>query len=226
MSRNFLGPILLLSLALFLVPYAAGAPVGGNISNGTSSGATAQTEGQIYDVVAGNVSNVNVTGTSITERWAGFYGNISGGIKLADSSNNVFFEWTVSDLTDAVVYIANGSVSSWATTNIEAANYTLMPTYIEVDATDEFNNTFNATEAFTSTTYNIAGTPYAATWSGGSQGSLKTYSLYDKGGDVLIWAAKATAGSTGFDSSNLDYQALVPVNGSTSLSYTFYLELP
>ena len=215
--------ILVAIFAISLMNFALADPVGGSVTTGASSSMAASAAGTV-NLTGGNVTEVNVSGYSSTTRWGGFYGEISGGIRLADSSSNVFYEWTVSNVTNAVVYAANGTISSWA--SIAAATASDMPSYLQQAASDNFTNTFTASEAFTSPSLNVAGTSYALTWQNGAQGSLKTYALKD--GSTLIWAGKAIADTTSFKggSDTVDYQILAPASNSGNTLYYFYLELP
>lgn len=45
-------------------------------------------------VWAGNISRISISGVSLTTHWAGFYGNISGGITLDDENNRTLYNWT------------------------------------------------------------------------------------------------------------------------------------
>ncbi len=217
--------VALCAFGLMLTAVAAqSGPTGGQTTVGGSEQGTDSSTSTV-DIEGGNVTEVNVTGNSITGRWAGFWGEVSGGIKLTDTGNsNSFYEWSVSDVSGSVVYATNGTVSSWAA--VTPGNDSIMPAYVQADVTDNFNNTFTATEAFTSASLNVASTPYTSTWQNGAQtATLKTYSLTE-GGSTLIWAAKAVADTNSFQSGEtVDYQLLVPAD-SGGLTYTFYLELP
>ena len=213
---------LLVVMAMCIMPMAFAAPTGGTVDElAQETGAAAVV--QTVDIEGGNVTGVNVSTTSITGRWAGFWGNITGGIELSDSSANKFYEWTVSNMDGAVVYVSNGTVSDFG--SLAAATVSDLPSYITGAATDNFSNTFTATEIFNSSSVtNITSTPYAQSWQSGSQGTLKTYALKDTDGD-LVWAGKAQNDVTGFNGETLDYQILVPAD-STVVTYSFYLELP
>ncbi len=218
-STIILVGLLLISLVAISV---MGQPTGGTLATGTTeswSGTTSTSTG----IQGGNITEANITGYAQTDRWAGFWGEITGGVRLADSSANVFYEWTVSDVTDSVIYAANGTVSNWGT--VAAAGVGDMPAFLTTAATDNYTNTFGSTEAFNSSSLNIASTPYTSTWQTGSQGALKTYALKDADDTDLIWAGKAIADTASFASGTLDYQVLVPAYTS-SISYNFYLELP
>ncbi len=213
--------IMFVAFALFavlLVPSALAEPTGANVTIGPSERGTATTA-ETVDTEGGNVTEVNVSGTSITGRWAGFWGTVEGGIALTDAADNAFFEWTVSNVTGAVVYAASAAVTDFST--LTAGNDTVAPAYVQADVTDNYNNTFNVTDTFTSASLNIAGAPFVTTL--GGAGALRTYSLAD--GTTHIWAAEAVQDSTGFNTETVDYQLLAPAN-SAGITYTFYLELP
>ncbi len=212
-------------LVLLAMPLAYAAPDGATVTVGATERGTSNAAGTAT-TEAGNVTEVNVSGTAITTRWAGFYGNISAGLVLSDAANNKFYEWTVSDVSGSVVYAANTTVSDWSTTNIVAATVADMPAFLTGTTADNYTNTYNAQETFTSATYSIANTNYATTYSSGAAGNLKSYSLKATTENALIWAGKALDDETAFDGGQVDYQILVPVDGTTTTTYNFYLELP
>ncbi len=215
--------IVLMILILAFASMAIAAPTGGNI---TASGAQDRGTGSTSESLTtegGNLTEINVSGTSITSNWAGFYGNLAGGIELSDSSSNKFFEWTVTDMTGAVVYATNAAVSDWSGATIQPATNTDMPAYINSAGTDNFTNTYDSTEAFVSASLNEANTPYVTTFdSTGNPGNLKSYALTDT--SALIWAGLAVNNDDAFNGGVVDYQILVPADNSGQ-QYNFYLEL-
>jgi len=212
--------ILLVSINIVLA-----APGGANVTEGASSGAsgTSSTSTNIED---GNVTFLDVYSQQVTGKWAGFFGNVSGAIVLGDSSNNLFYSWTISNFDGAVVYASNDTVSNWGDANILVANTSVVPSFIDGDGADNFTNTFSANEAFTSSSLNKANTPYAQTWQDGSQGTLKTYALYSAADNANIWAGLVDDDSASFQGAavTVDYQILLPAQALTT--YNFYLELP
>ncbi len=212
-------------LVLLAMPIAYAAPDGATLTVGATERGTSNPAGTAA-TQAGNVTEINVSGTAITTRWAGFYGNISAGLVLSDAANNKFYEWTVTDVTGSVVYAANASVSDWSTANIVAATVADMPAFLTGTTPDNYTNTYNLQETFTSATYSIASTNYVATYSSGVAGNLKSYSLKATAENALIWAGKALDNEVAFNGGQVDYQILVPVDGTTSTTYNFYLELP
>jgi len=210
----------LVSILLFANFASAQAVTGGTtVAGGTQS--WSGTSSTSVNILGGNITEVNVSGYSQTGRWAGFWGEVSGGLKLSDSTNS-FYEWTVSDVTGAVVYAADAAVSNWG--SVAAAGTLDMPGYLTAGATDNFTNTFNTTgKTFTSTSLSVGSAPYTNTYSSGAAGNLETYALKD--GATLIWAGKALSNEASFNGGTVDYQLLVPANG-TQETYNFYLELP
>ena len=225
MRYNIKYIVAVLAVVLIAFSYSAYAAPAGASTNQfseetyTSAAGTSTTEG-------GNVTGLNISGDQQTVKWAGFFGNISGGIVLKDSSGDSFYEWTVSDVTNCTVYAANESVTTWSNL-ANAAPSNMYSWLVTAGSEDAYNETFK-TEA----TANFNGGAITAnsttTWTSGSQGVLRTYSLIEGGGvTTLIWANKANASYTGFDGSLVDYQVLVPAPESPStLTYSFYLEIP
>ncbi|MGM5480090.1 MAG: hypothetical protein ACQESC_01385 [Nanobdellota archaeon] len=208
--------------AVFLMTasLAFAAPGGASTTVGASEQASG-TSSTAVDTEGGNVTSVDVSGTSVTGKWAGFFGNISGNIMLGDSSNNEFFEWTVSNVTGAVVYAANTSVTDWGLTAAAEAD---MPSYVQGSGTDNFTNTFTATEAFNSNSVSVASAPVATTWNSTGVGNLKTYALKSGADSASVFAGMAVDDTDGFNGNSVDYQIVVPSESTTT--YSFYLELP
>jgi hypothetical protein len=214
--------IVLVSTLILFVSLAAAAPTGGTLVNGTTEHGTGTASGT-FTAQGGNVTQINVSGTMMTTKWAGFYGIISGGIQLADATANTFYQWTISNFTGAVVYAANSSVSSW---DLRAINESVAPMGIRTAGSDDYNHTFTVNASFNSSSIGIAATPYVRTYQGGSQGQLRTYGLVTSDNAINIWAGVAIDNTTSFKTGqNVDYQILVPAK-TTGTTYNFYLELP
>ena len=204
------------------IAIASGAPGGAETEVGGSERGDETTSGTA-DLTGGNVTAVNVTGQQNTGRWGGFFGNITGGIQLGDLNMGLFYEWTVTDFTDAYVYVANDSVSDWG---LAAATNANQPSYIQGSATDNWTNTFDTTDDFQSSSIAlIANVPYTLTYNDAGTGTFRTYSLYSPGSNAYVYAGQAIDSVTGFDGSTVDYQILAPAD-SGIVSYQFYLELP
>ncbi|MEM5826005.1 MAG: hypothetical protein QW480_00330 [Candidatus Aenigmatarchaeota archaeon] len=210
---------------------AVAAPTGASVTQvgDQERGSESSSPGQVQ-TQGGNLTYVNVSAYQITGKWAGFYGNISGDIRLADSSNNIFYKWTISDPTGSVVYVCTGTVSSWTTANIVPlyANDNLLPSFLKSGA-DSFNVTFTSQEQFTSASLTINNVNYTYTYSSNQPGNtFKTYALKATNENVMIWAGKAVRAGTSFKNTAVDYQVLagVPAQYPNTVTFYFYLELP
>ncbi len=216
--------LMLAFVVMILAAYVVvGAPVSGTIEEGAQETAGAAGAAGQVTTEGGNITEVNVSGEQITSRWTGFYGEVSGNVSLEDANNNVFYYWSVSDVTNATVYAANETVSSWSLSAAAAGD---MPDNLQETAPDNFANTFGSTEEFKSASMTVGATPFASTWSDGSAGNLKTYALKD-GDNALIFAGKAIADESSFKGGGdtVDYQILA-AGYESGVTYNFYLELP
>ncbi|MBM3200559.1 hypothetical protein FJZ53_06480 [Candidatus Woesearchaeota archaeon] len=81
--------------------------------------------------IAGNVTEVIISGYSVTQSWQGYMGNVTGVITLEDSSNYTMYNWNVTN-PQGEVYAANNSVT-W--TNIQCFNLTATGTDGSCDQT-------------------------------------------------------------------------------------------
>jgi hypothetical protein len=222
MIKKLLLPVLFL---LLFAPFALAAPGGADVTNEQSESGTG-TSVDTSSIEGGNVTYADVTSNQITGNWAGFFGNVSGGLVLEDASANSFYEWAIDNWDGAVVYAASGSVSDWTGGNIGPLSNVNAPAHIQSAGTDNFTNTFNETGDFNSTSLNEGSVPYVNTWQDGSRGTLQTYALYSTADSEQIWAGLVDDDSSSFKgaTTTVDYQILVPAEGSTT--YSFYLELP
>jgi hypothetical protein len=74
-----------------------------------------------HSALAGNVTEISLFSYTTTQSWQGYYGNVSGTIQLADSVDNVLYNWSVADPEGEVYATINGSVN-WI--NIQCFNFT------------------------------------------------------------------------------------------------------
>lgn len=111
-------------LAVFMIGYAnAASPSGASVTpvtNTTSDFTSVSPES--HAAIAGNITAINLTGSSTTQAWSGYYGNVSGEIKLADSSGNSMYNWTSDATVPGEVFASNISSVTW--TNIQCFNFT------------------------------------------------------------------------------------------------------
>ncbi|MFH1133640.1 MAG: hypothetical protein V1735_04055 [Nanoarchaeota archaeon] len=73
-------------------------------------------------VYAGNVTGITITATTMTQAWAGFYGNITGTITLDDANNNTMYDWAVAS-PEGEIYASEATAIDWTTGNVRCWNY-------------------------------------------------------------------------------------------------------
>ncbi len=79
-----------------------------------------------HDAYAGNVTELSVTGYSTTQSWQGYFGNVSGVVQLADSDDNVMYNWTLAS-PEGEIYAAQNDSLEWS--YIQCFNFTATGTY-------------------------------------------------------------------------------------------------
>lgn len=181
----------------------------------------------------GNVTQVNLTGTnSSTERWAGFYGNLTGSnLVLGDSSGNAFYAWAVGNPNELwKVYASTQNDVNWA--NLAAGQCeagTNVYNWVFNGAwADNYTNTFTHSGADTFADATITAN-YTLTYEHNGAETWPTYHLQDgTGTDDDVWAAKVLTTATAFnDAAGVVYQLMVPANpaDNTYVTYYFFLEI-
>lgn len=210
----------LVAFSLVFIGSASAAPTGANITGTANETWSWTPTSTSFTAYGGNITEMNLSAYQVTGSWVGFWGQLSGGVTLRDASGHIFYEWTVSNMTDAAVYACNESSVSWS--SITAATAANLPSYINDGGTDDFNNTFTAQETFTSASLSVNNVNYTTTQ---GTANFKTYALYDTTNTVLIWAGKAINNGGAFNSETADYQILAPAD-SSGQTYYFYLEMP
>ncbi|MBW6442807.1 hypothetical protein K0A97_03470 [Patescibacteria group bacterium] len=117
---------LFLSLLILLVPYViASIPQGVDPEEGNSTRPPIQ-DPQSVEAQAGNVTELNINGFATTKTWQGYFGNVSGTIRLADASSNIMYNWTQANPRGQVYATTNDTIL-WE--NIQCFNLTASGTF-------------------------------------------------------------------------------------------------
>jgi len=206
-----------------------------------SSGVAA---GQV-DAQAGNVTELNIVGSSVTRYWQGYYGNISGSIILGTSSGFNLYEWAEASPRGEIYASRNDTGISWP--DVGCANDSQVANedgFIGADSiltVDSVNNTFNYTThpAFTIGGRDVSGCRSVSVNGTGTGNIFWETLLVDNGtsieahDDIIIYTGLIDQDQIGFDGSSYDFQMLVgePGNGSEEFpngnptTYYFYVEI-
>lgn len=78
---------------------------------------------------AGNITEVNINAYSSTQTWQGYFGNVTGTIQLADSTDDVMYNWTLAS-PEGEVYASSNNTIFW--TSIQCLNYTAISDYSDI----------------------------------------------------------------------------------------------
>lgn len=195
--------------------YAIDDPAGGVTVVGTSGQLTTSTAGNAT-AQGGNVTYVNVSATSTTSKWQGFYGNVTGTLQLG-SGSNVFYDF------GNVVF---NTIFATTATNFDWANLAAT-TAAEIDTTWNLAaGTDNTTSVFTSTATiaSIGSVPSTTINNNFTTGIMEDGGDADKGDYAFAGTINST-GALGFDGNSYQYEILVPVNSTDNDVYNFYLSL-
>ena len=205
----------------------AGIDVGQSSRANLSGGAPQSTA-----VQAGNVTEMNISGQTITDHWAGFFGEISGNITLENSDGDVFYDWTGLTSVAGEVFASNDSGVNWAGIGCASvAEVLALETFLGIVPSDpdRINQTYTSTSH---PAFNVSGTQLsgcnstnAYVNSGPSATAFYQILLTDTEGDP-VFTTLINDTTTGFDGNTHDFQLLVaePDSVGTTPLY-FYVEL-
>ncbi len=200
-----------------------------------------------YEVpaIAGNLTELYITGVSQTNSWQGFFGNVTGTIILEDASGNRFYDWSAAE-PQGQVYASVNETITW--TDVECAPIDDAPyrdfwngfySMLDTDY-DSINRTYNHTdhpEIYVGyTTLNNCRTAYTFVDSERQTEDFPSLLLSSDNNSTLIFTAileNKTAGARssimGYDGNQYDFQLLVAEDGSQgndqTTPYYFWLEI-
>jgi hypothetical protein len=235
-------------IMVVMAAFVLGAPNGPDtLQRVSSSTRTLSSTGNAMQGMAGNVTELRVNTSMITQGWQGYYGNVTGTIVLDDALNNSMYSWTLADPSGEIFATRDNDGLDWSSSNIICANSTTISTEEAAlnfnlgvgQSTDGINETFNyathpafnvSAKGFNADTCGFTVSTYVNDTSG-----LRSFNetlLYSIADTSLVYTALIVPGGTGgfkTDSSAYDFQMLVAENGhqgdATPTNYYFYVEL-
>lgn len=196
--------------------------------------------------LAGNLTELSITGISQTKSWQGFFGNVTGTITLEDAAGNRFYDWTATE-PQGQVYASVNNTISWTTVGCAPmhSDLTYLNTWhsfyvMDNNDYDSINNTYTATshpEIYVGyTTLNGCPTAYTFVNNASQSADFPSLLLTSDSDSTLIFTSvleNKTTGArssvTGFDGGLYDFQLLVAEDGSAGNSattpYYFWVEI-
>ncbi len=240
--------VIFAAAALLLASLAHADPAGPtDIARGASERAPSAAPTQVQ-AEAGNVTSLQIMASKITNRWQGFYGNITGNITLSDSSSNAMYNWIETAPRGEIYAVNDSAIPTWSKvfcfnfsnnlsdgqnvvqrfngTDVERT-LGLNPT--DADGVDEtFNRTFTGSFQLAGNSIDSASgcRTVALNVNGGYQEQrFQEVLLTDN--NSIIYAAILENSQAGFQGAPTDFQLIVGENGDTAIptSYYFYVEL-
>ena len=220
------------------------APQGAGYDEGATGTFTKTTSGS--DAAQGGyISEANLSTSSQTTKWQGYYGNVSGHIALEDASGKEMYNWSADVSNGGEVFaVARGSVPDFTVVDTKDITEAQADYALTTDGTWSGNGSDSVTLTFGSggndnSVFYVSGQTVGAT-SRNKVNTLKsdgTASLFeeviltdqDTINDVsdMIWTCLISDNAENFKGTTSDYQMIVPTTdkGDATVTYYFYVEL-
>ena len=174
----------------------------------------------------GNITYANVTGTVLTDKWASYFGNVSGNITLDDNGANAsVYSWSWALATGGEICLSTASAYDFSTPTVATgANVDTAWAFSGADA-DSGANTFAGACTLDFAQGSVVGTQYIDIKGASTYNSCV---IYDGAGAAETDYAFCTALADGlnYNSSTVHYEVMVPTTvGNVLETYYFYVEL-
>ena len=199
--------------------------------------------------MAGNVTQLSIIGSTVTQTWQAYYGNISGKITLDDASNNTIYDWNLASpegevyASESPVDFTHGNVRCYDFNMTDDGNsaFNTLAEYEELlglapDDSDGIDETFTPGTGyrhFYVGSYLIDDVcPTTQLYGPDSQKDPDRFQqvlLYDNTSNKIVYTSIIEQDQLGFDGNSWDFQMIVGENGHdgdiTTTMYYFYVEL-
>ena len=236
MKKLVLALIILINFSLVF----AVQPFGANYTLINSTTATPDAA-QSIPALAGNVSEININGFTVTQSWQGYFGNVSGTIQLADGSDNQMYNWSLAS-PQGEIYATTSSSVQWSS----IACFDLVGNHLELEASfnissddvDGINETFSDTwdhDLFYTNNVEFSANECPATSLFDSSGAsvdnnFEEVLLTDGTSNTqVVFTSILDENVLGFDGRTHDFEMLVLEDGhgtdTATTPYYFYVEL-
>jgi hypothetical protein len=226
--------VLFLSMIVALSAFAVAAPNGVTVTPGTSNRANATGPDDDPNAMAGNITGLDIVGVSTTQSWQGYFGNVSGTIKLADNLNNIMYNWSLAS-PEGEIYASNASTVVWSSiqcydepNNMSEFEKRFGIGLSDVDGLNETFNLNNHPEFFTNNIQFASGAcNNTKLYDSTGIGTFDEVLLTD--GPSLVFASLLEQNANGFDNVPNDFEMIVLENGhgtdTSTTPYYFWAEL-
>jgi hypothetical protein len=256
-AKQILNLILILLLVVFAAPFTYAQvlptePEGPTALDIEDTSRRAPAGAATIQALAGNVTQLSITGNTVTQTWQAYYGNVSGTITLDDALNNTIYNWQLAS-PEGEIYASESPIDFTYDNifcydfNMTDAGYSAFNTLAEYEALLglESDDVDGIDETFTEgTNYNsfYVGSrhidnssvtcPTTQMYDQNEQQDPSKFQellLYDNTSNKIIYTAVIEQDVLGFDNQYWDFEMIVGENGhdgdTTTTTYYFYVEL-
>ncbi len=177
----------------------------------------------------GNVTDVNVTANASTEKWAGFYGNVTGSLLLSKNVGSALYVWSWAPTAGGTVCVSTASAYTWGgLIAAVAANIDTAWSFTGTDADSAASTLTNPCNLYINPQGAVSGVG-AYTMNNAGSDTWETCAVTDGAGtgqDNTAFCVNITAGTAAPGTAAL-YQLMAPTPeaAGTDEQYYFYLEL-
>ena len=239
MKVSTLKAILALLVLAIMAAMAIAAPYGPDTISRDNDQRRTNFDGGVKQIEAqaGNVTQLTINTTILTERWQGYYGNISGKVTLDDANGYTMYDWSAGSGFAPVgeIYAANQSISSWGdvvclnltgngVVGQDGPNTTILETMygMDVDDADGVDETFTGTKDIVIGTTTLTSCPATNMYVNNvSQSALWNETLLLENNtavSTVIFAAQTEQNANGFNNQTWDFQMIVGDNGEDAIA--------
>lgn len=221
-----------LMLVFLTLAMLAAVPVMAIPDASTNTAGTQETANQTVatnvSVDGGYINTLDLAVESQTNRWQGFYGEVSGKITLEAADGNKMFQWVWQNTDSGEVYASEAPSVTWA--SMAAGNVANVPYVNEATTTksDSAADTFTISgNSWVVGDRTVSEVKNVKTYDSTGAGTFEEGLLYD--GTNYVFVSKLYNNADDFDSATgttSDFQMIVPTpEADTTTSYYFWVEL-
>ncbi|NQU78720.1 hypothetical protein HQ545_03035 [Candidatus Woesearchaeota archaeon] len=173
---------------------------------------------------AGNVTEMDLSSSTSTLKWAGYYGEVSGDLRLGNSDGDIMYNFGAID-DDQVQAVFASTDTSFDFTGLVVGTAAAVDTAWGFTAGDS-DSAASTLADDTPTVVTVASVPSAnlSATSGTYQSGVFTDGSSSVYGDFAFGGSTSIDGTAFDGSTSIDYALIVPVN-STELTQTYYFFL-
>ena len=169
----------------------------------------------------GNVTEMDLTSNTSTNRWHGYVGNVTASLQLG-TDNGVLHDFGSADV-DSVLATTESGTAAWSTLKIFQVN-NIDSSWGFTNGADQVADVFS--DGTNQTVEGITEVAYHIFDDGAFNMSVLSFSgTGDQKNDIVFLASVVSVGGVGFDGGVYEYELMVPTTTQGTDTYYFYMSL-